>query len=478
MEKKILNGLRGFDPFRLAMLIKPRTSAVLAIGAALCAAFFALALGLLAAMEGAPVIALVGTACVGVLLAFAYRAMRGSDSPVVVYLCVGALAMLAVGAHLAMLDIKPGRYTKVLAPMLEDMWNYELVTAMAWEEGAWSGGYLIVMALVSRLEGFSALYALKLFDLVCLTLCACAAAGLSALRGGRLPGRLGAMMACMLAPTVLMNAGCWAQCDAMFAALTLWGLLLVLGEHPLSGCALLGAALATKLQSAFVFPLLLVLFMDRKVSLRHLLALAGAALLGQMAILLDGQGLMSLIGRYDAQLALARDSIGLTDNGPGVFGLMKVASVREFSGMGLYLGIACALLVVLALLRAKRPLTNDALLLGALLLAAGLPLVLPQGNARSLYLAGLLAFAMAGNARRTAAALILELVSLCGYMKAIFGMEIMPIQVLSLLAIAAAVLILLELLAALGVTGKGDEVCDTREVCDTCEARCSDEVRA
>ena len=71
---------------------------------------------------------------------------------------------------------------------------------------------------------------------------------------------------------------------------------------------------------------------------------------------------------------------------------MNVASVREFSGMGLYLGIASALLVVGALLRTKREITGDVLLLSALLLACGLPLILPQMNARSLYLAGMLAF--------------------------------------------------------------------------------------
>lgn len=449
MEK--LERLRGFDPLRALMLATPRREAVWALGALLCAAFFALALRLCAAMDGAAVIAAVGAVCVGLLLTGAFFALRDSGAPVAAYLCAGLLAMLAVGAHLAMLDIKPGRYTKVLEPMLGEMWNYELGTAMAWEDGAWSGGYLIVMALLSRLEAFSALYAIKLIDLICLALCACAAGRLAALRGAGMAGQLSAQMACMFAPTVLMNAGCWAQCDAVFAALTLWGLLLTLKRRPLAGCALLGLALATKLQSAFVFPLLIVLFMERRVSLRHILALAACAVLAQIAILLDGQGLYGLLGRYDMQLAIARETIGLTDNGAGVFGLMKVASVREFSGLGLYIGIACALLVVMGMLRAKRPLTDEAILLGALLLAAGLPLVLPQGNARSLYLAGLLAFTLAGNARRTAAALILELVSLCSYMKAIFGLEIMPIQALSLLAIGAAVLILLELLAALGV---------------------------
>ena len=74
----------------------------------------------------------------------------------------------------------------------------------------------------------------------------------------------------------------------------------------------------------------------------------------------------------------------------------------------------------------------DTLLLAALLLAAGLPLILPQMNARSLYLAGMLAFACANSARRLAIAVVLELISLCSYMEAIFSFTVIPMNVLSL----------------------------------------------
>ena len=134
------------DPLRAGMEARVRGTKRLALGAALTLAFFALALKLCAAMEGAAVIALVGAGCAALLLAGAWRALR--EEPVIVLLCAALLAMLAVAAHLAMLDIKPGRMSKVLAPMLEGMWNYDLGTAMAWEDGAWSGGYLIVMALI------------------------------------------------------------------------------------------------------------------------------------------------------------------------------------------------------------------------------------------------------------------------------------------------------------------------------------------
>ena len=225
----------------------------------------------------------------------------------------------------------------------------------------------------------------------------------------------------------------------------------------MAGCLLLGVGLATKLQSAFILPILLVLLLEGRVSLRHLLAATVSFIAVHVPMLLDGQGLAAVFGRYAAQIELASESIGLADNAPGVYGLMSIASVREFSGMGLYFGIACALLVVLALLRAKHPLSERALLLGAWLLAAGLPLILPQMNARCLYLAGMLGFALARSREELAAALTLEAVSLCCYMQAIFGVEALPMTALSLLAIAAAVVIALSLLRELGGAQKHEE---------------------
>ena len=437
------------DPLRFAMNARPGKAGTALLFAALMAAFCLLAGKLCAGMEGALVIAACGTLGAAILTAFAWRALGGEDTPVLVLLCTAALAMLAVGAHLALLDVKPGRYTKVLEPMLTDMWNYEMVTAMAWEDGAWSGVHLIFMALLSRIEHLSWLYAVKLFDMMCQCVAAGAVLRLALQRGAKVYGALAAMFACVLAPTMLENAGVWAQSDATFAMLTLWGLALLLDDHPFAGCVLWGLALGTKLQCAFLFPLLIVLFMKNRVQLRHILALAAAAFLCQIAIVLDGQGLTSLVTRYAVQLEDARWELGLSDGMPNVYKLMNVASTREFSGMGLYLGIAGALLVVAALLRTRRDLTNDTLLLGALLLACGLPLILPQMNARSWYLAGMLAFACAGNARRMIAAGLIEFISLCAYMASIFGFDVVPAVPLALMAIGTAVLVLLELLDAI-----------------------------
>ena len=440
------------DPIREVLMHKLCKKGMLALGAVMTAVYYVLLLKLCAAMQGAQIIAAVGALGSAILTFFAFDALKNEDTSVIVLLCVGAMGMLAVGAHIALLDIKPGRYGNVLEPLVNDMWNYDLLTGMAWEDDNWSGVYLIICALLSRIETFYHLYAFKLVDMICQCVAAGAVLRLAMQRGAKVYGALAAMFVCVLTPTMLMNAGVWAHCDATFAMFTLWGLALLLDDHPRWGCILWGVALATKLQSAFLFPLLIVLFMNSRVQLRHIAALFAAFLLCHLPILLDGQGLMNVISRYYWQLDVVRwETVGLSDNMPNVYKLMLVASTREFSGMGLYLGIASALLVVTALLRTKKPLSSDILLLGALLLSCGLPLVLPQMNARCLYLAIMLGFACASNARRMTAVSLMEFVSLCAYMKSIFNFDVVPIMALSLLAIAAAILVLMELLASIRV---------------------------
>ena len=171
------------DPIRYALMAQLCAKGKALLLAALMAVYYVIILKMGAAMQGVAIVAAVGVLGAALLTAFAWHALRGEKQPVIVLLCMAGMAMIAVGAHLVMLDIKPGRFTNVLEPMLYDMWNYGLLAGMAWEEGAWSGVYLIVMALVSYLENFSQLYALKLFDMICQCLAAGAVLRLALLRG-------------------------------------------------------------------------------------------------------------------------------------------------------------------------------------------------------------------------------------------------------------------------------------------------------
>lgn len=440
------------DPFRCLMEFRIAGKIRYALLAALTLSCFMFFRVMFASLEGIALIALIGALCTLILMIGLSAAVGNEPQPLVFWLCCAVFSAAAVSAHLGMLTITPGRYGKVIKPLLEELWNYDLMTGMAWEDGNWAPGYMIIMALLSRVEHFSTLYAVKLIDLVAQSLLAAAACKLVLLRKGGIMGAAAAMAACMVAPSVLMNIGCWAQCDSLFAMLMLWGLAMFLDDKPVFGSLFWGAALAFKLQSAFLFPLLIPMFMHRKVSLRHLLILALTVFVFHLPILLDGQGLEAVFTRYTLQLADAREAIGLKDNAPGVYSLMNIASVREFSGMGLYLGIASALMTALALCRSRKTPDADCWLMGAALLAAGLPLILPQMNARCLFLGGMLIFCGGRRPMRMIAALLLETVSFLCVIRSIFGSEQFSLVPLSLMAIAAAVLIAVELIDRLKET--------------------------
>ena len=84
---------------------------IAALYAVLLAVFGLLCGRLCGGMEGVAVIAACAVLCAAMLMAFAWHALRREQAPVIALLCVAGLAMLAVGAHLALLTVKPGRYT-------------------------------------------------------------------------------------------------------------------------------------------------------------------------------------------------------------------------------------------------------------------------------------------------------------------------------------------------------------------------------
>lgn len=424
------NQREKFDPVRTFLMMQPDRRGKLITGIAMSACLF-LYLMTVMGFAATPVVAVVAVLCFVGMVYAAYASLKKES--MIIYLTSGLFLALGIIAHLTLLSVQSGRFARQLSPMLESMWNYDLLTAMAWEDGSWSGGYLLIMGLISRLEVFPTLYAIKLVNLVFIAASAVAVQRLYLLTGERKPlGSVLVMGISVLAMTVLLNNGAWAHCDAIFAAFSLWGLYFLLSAHPLAGCIFWGLAVGFKLQAAFLFPLLIPLFMERKVSIRHLLVGFAAFIALHIPMLLDGQSLLSILARYNEQiLTVAYEGAGLTDNVPNIFGLMNIASVREFSGMGLFFGLFVALILAVAMVR-RGPLETRTWLRCAILLAFGLPMILPQMNVRVFYLAFLLALADAKDIRGIAVAAVIETVSLMGYMAGLFGATVIPLIPLSI----------------------------------------------
>ena len=141
--------------------------------------------------------------------------------------------------------------------------------------------------------GFDYLAALAVFLLVRLVL-----------QDARRPVGLYPQIAALLtlfAPPLVMDTVCLAQGDSVYAALCLLTLLLLLKDKPLPAFILYGISLSFKLQSVFLLPFLLFLYLYKKnFSLLHFLAAPATVVVLALPNLLQGRGAAALWTQYAA----------------------------------------------------------------------------------------------------------------------------------------------------------------------------------
>lgn len=290
------------------------------------------------------------------------------------------------------LDHQSGDYLDFLSQWVAVFRENGGFAAMKMPIGNYNAPYLYFLALISYIP-ISDLYLIKLismfFDV------ALAWGGLRLVR--RLcPGQSLRPLLCfcvlLLLPTVILNGACWAQCDSLYGALVLHALASALEGKGWSSTVVLGVAFSFKLQTIFLVPLWGVLWLCGRLKFRQLFGFPagyGAAIL---PALLLGKPLGDILGVY----------LGQTQEGLGIL-CYNASSIYSFlpygfqgnERLGALLGIAAAFVLVLALLAAgfflKNRMSDSVLLAAAVVMAVGVPFLLPYMHDRYFFLADVLA---------------------------------------------------------------------------------------
>jgi Gpi18-like mannosyltransferase len=254
-----------------------------------------------------------------------------------------------------------------------------------------------------------------------------------------------AAAALFLLPTVFLNSSAWGQCDAVYAAPAVAGIYYLVVRQPWLGCFLLGVAFAVKLQTVFVFPLLLVLAVTRHLPWRTLLAVPAAYLGLAVPAALLGHNLRDLVMVYVDQAG--ESGALLSWNAPTVYPLLHVDSgAATLAQVGKIVAIALALLMVTLVLRAKRPLDPARILVIALLSVLTTVFFLPGMHERYFYLADVLSLvAVFWVPRLWPVPLLMQVASGAAYMPFLFAKPapagvLFDQPLLSLVTLAALVL--------------------------------------
>jgi Gpi18-like mannosyltransferase len=186
-------------------------------------------------------------------------------------------------------------------------------------------------------------------------------------------------------PTVVVNASMWGQADAMYAAFAVGGVYFVLRKRPWLACTFIGIAFALKLQTVFLFPLLLLLVLLRFMPWKTLLAIPLVYVVLDIPALLIGTSPAQLVSVYVAQTGTFDL---LTLNAPNVYqylGTSVTSSALRLTGI-LVTGFLVLALVVAVWWR-RVEMSSTRIILAATVSVLLVPYFLPAMHERYFFLA-------------------------------------------------------------------------------------------
>ena len=304
-----------------------------------------------------------------------------------------AFTALALVIRASLLDFESGDYLTFLAPWTQFFRDNGGFAALRYSLGNYNPPYMYFLALFSYFD-ISELYLIKLLSVLFDVLLAWACMKLLGLYTGSRAKLLGVFLAVLFLPTVVINGAYWAQCDSIYAFFGIYALYLGLRGRGCASMVSLAACFAFKLQAVFIIPVFFILLLAKKLRWRQLLVFPAAYIVFMLPALLAGRPFVETMTLYYAQAGTVGDAMNY--NAPSLTSMFQWSGNTESWSTLLIAAASALVLASYAVAAVKRRELDDTVFLGfALLLAMGIPYLLPHMHDRYFFISGVLAIVLA-----------------------------------------------------------------------------------
>ena len=303
------------------------------------------------------------------------------------------LLALALGARAAVFDYETLDYQNFLAHWVDFFREFGNFKALRYPVGNYNIPYLYFLAFFSLLD-ISDLFLIKLLSTLTDILLAWGALLLCSLVCDR-PGRkLACFFTVLLLPTVFLNSAVWGQCDSMYVAPLLIGIYCALKDRPWTSMILAAVAFGFKLQAVFLLPIYGVFLLTGRIKPKHILAFPATYVALVLPAVCFGRPFWETVTLYFSQTGSIGS--GLNYNSPSIFSVFVNIQNKEAAATTAIIFAFVFMLNVLAVAWVKREsLTDSAILALTLLLAIGIPFLLPHMHERYFYGADIVSVVLA-----------------------------------------------------------------------------------
>lgn len=186
-------------------------------------------------------------------------------------------------------------------------------------------------------------------------------------------------------PTVALNSAVWCQCDIIYTLPTLCSVYFLLKNKKWAAMWLYGAAFAIKLQTLFIFPVFVILWVKKKIDFKHFITLPVMYFVGIFPAWIAGRPFGELLRIYVLQGG--KDRWSLSMKFPNIYQIIGESFFRdEYTQAGVCLTLGILMLAMFYMAYQEAPVTKKYVLLMIVFYGMLATYFLPHMHERYLYL--------------------------------------------------------------------------------------------
>ena len=239
----------------------------------------------------------------------------------------------------------------------------------------------------------------------------------------------------LFVPTIVANGAMWAQCDIIFTSFVMLSLLFMLKDKPRASLIFYGIAFAFKLQTLFIAPLYVLLWVKKKMKIQHFLWPPIMYFIGIIPSWIAGKNLWELLTVYLFQANGEMDIYKLSHKFPNVYQIIGTDSfLREYADAGIYFTLAVLMVLMYYIARKNFTFTKDLIIRMGMFFVMVVVFFLPHMHERYGILADVLSVIVAfSNPRKFYVPLIAIGCSFAGYTMYLAQQTVIPLSVYAIL---------------------------------------------
>lgn len=239
----------------------------------------------------------------------------------------------------------------------------------------------------------------------------------------------------LFVPTIVANGAMWAQCDIIFTSFVMLSLLFMLKDKPRVSLIFYGIAFAFKLQTLFIAPLYVLLWVKKKMKIQHFLWLPIMYFIGIIPSWIAGKNLWELLTVYLFQANGEMDIYKLSHKFPNVYQIIGTDSfLREYADAGIYFTLAVLMVLMYYIAQKNFTFTKDLIIRTGMFFVMVVVFFLPHMHERYGILADVLSVIVAfSNPRKFYVPLIAVGCSFAGYTMYLAQQTVIPLSVYAIL---------------------------------------------